>query len=253
MVVAMGADLVPDSIKGLEGIGHNFYSLEGAENLRDSLKGFQGGDLTVLITSLPYKCPAAPYEMAMLLEYDCRKRKIRDKVNISLYAAEPGPMGVAGKDLSGAVRQMVVSKGIRYFPNHQLESVNSEEKTLHFSNGNVAHTDLLAYVPTHKVPDVVKGAGLTGESGWIPVDRNTLETQFENVFAIGDVTGIPLALGKPLPKAGVFAHYQAEVVAHNIAVDILGSGKRKAFTGDGECFIELGDGKSRICSRKFLS
>jgi sulfide:quinone oxidoreductase len=55
-------------------------------------------------------------------------------------------------------------------------------------------------------------------SGWIPVDCGTLETRFPRVYAIGDVTGILLAsIGRPLPKAGVFAHKQAEVVAHNIA------------------------------------
>lgn len=253
LVVAMGADLVPDSIHGLEQMGHNFYSLEGAEKLRDGLKDFHGGDLVVLITSLPYKCPAAPYEMAMLLEYNCRKRKIRDNVNISFYAAEPGPLGVAGKKLSGAVRQLVESKGIQYFPEYQLESVDADKKTLHFSNGTEAHADLLAYVPTHKVSEVVKNAGLTGDSGWVHVDRNTLETQFTHVFAIGDITGIPLALGKPLPKAGVFAHYQAEVVAHNIAVDILGKGNKKSFTGDGECFIELGDGKAGFARGNFYN
>jgi len=251
LVVAMGTDFITDSVNGLEEMGHNFYSLEGSENLRDSLKNFHGGDLVVLITSLPYKCPAAPYEMAMLLEYYCRKRKIRDKANISMYAAEPGPMGVAGKELSGAVRQIVESKGIQYFPEYQLEKINAVEKSLHFTNGHEAHVDLLAYVPTHKVPDVLKSAGLTGESGWVQVDRNTLETKFSNIFAIGDNTGIPLALGKPLPKAGVFAHYQAEVVAHNIAVDILGKGKSKSFTGDGECFIELGDGKAGFARGNF--
>ena len=49
------------------------------------------------------------------------------------------------------------------------------------------------------------------------VDRHTLQTRWPNVFAIGDVVSIPLALGKPLPKAGVFANREAEVVAENIA------------------------------------
>ena len=66
---------------------------------------------------------------------------------------------------------------------------------------------------------------MTGKSGWIETDRNTLETNFSNVYAIGDITFIPLELGKPLPKAGVFAHYQAEVVANNIAEKIKGGFK----------------------------
>ena len=59
-----------------------------------------------------------------------------------------------------------------------------------------------------------------------------------------NVTLIPLELGKPLPKAGVFAHYQAEVVANNIAEKINGGVNMKSFDGTGQCFLEMGDGKA---------
>jgi sulfide:quinone oxidoreductase len=99
----------------------------------------------------------------------------------------------------------------------------------------------------------VREAGLVGESGWIGVDRQTLETSFENVYAIGDVVGIPLALGKPLPKAGVFAHGEADVVAANIALAITGKGKPQVFDGHGECFIETGDGKAGFGKGNFYA
>jgi len=82
-------------------------------------------------------------------------------------------------------------------------------------------------------------------------NRQTMETKHEGVFAIGDITGIPLAVGKPLPKAGVFAHFQAEAVANNIAVEINGKGRKKTFTGNGECFIEMGDGKAGFARGNF--
>lgn len=93
-------------------------------------------------------------------------------------------------------------------------------------------------------PRVVRDSGLIADSGWVSVDRHTLETRFPGVYAIGDVVAIPLALGKPLPKAGVFAHAQAEVVARNIARAITGRGTLRRYAGDGECFIEIGDGKA---------
>jgi len=55
---------------------------------------------------------------------------------------------------------------------------------------------------------------------------------------------IPLKLGKPLPKAGVFAHGEAEVVAQNLVHAITGKGKPQTYSGHGECFIETGDGKA---------
>ena len=73
---------------------------------------------------------------------------------------------------------------------------------------------------------------MSNEAGWIPVDRQTLATPHEHVFAIGDVTavGIP-GRWKPdvplmLPKAGVFAHAQALVVAHRIAAECLARSPR---------------------------
>lgn len=244
IIVSLGAEYAPDAIPGLVEAGHNFYTLEGAAALRDALSSFTGGRLVVLTAAPAYKCPAAPYEAAMLLEYDCRKRKIRDNVQIDLYAAEPGPMGVAGPEVSKAVRDMVEAKGIDYHPEHQVERVDPEAKQVCFANGATADFDLLAYVPPHRAPHVVRDAGLVDDSGWISVDRGTLRTSAQNVYAIGDVVSIPLRLGKPLPKAGVFAHGEAEVVAANIVHEITGKGSTARFDGHGECFIEAGDGKA---------
>ena len=78
----------------------------------------------------------------------------------------------------------------------------------------------------------------------IAVNRHTMETKFPGVYAIGDVTGIPLAVGMPLPKAGVFAHHEGEAVAQTIAAQITSRGQAGSFDGEGECFIEVGGGKA---------
>jgi sulfide:quinone oxidoreductase len=253
LIIALGAELAPETIPGLPQAGHNFYTLAGAEALRDALAGFTGGKQVVLTAAPAYKCPAAPYEAAMLLEYYCRKRKIRDRTQIDLYAAEPGPMSVAGPDVSQAVRQMVEAKGIAYHPEHQIKEADPASHRIRFVNGAETTYDLLAYVPPHRAPRVVRDAGLAGESGWIAVDRHTMATKHEGVYALGDVVSIPLKLGKPLPKAGVFAHYEAEVVAKNIARAITGRGKPATFDGEGECFIETGDGKAGMGKGNFYA
>jgi sulfide:quinone oxidoreductase len=160
-------------------------------------------------------------------------------------------MPVAGKELSGAVRQIVESKGIQYFPEHQLTAVN--EKFLTFSNSKTVEFDLLVYTPKHQCPAIIKETTLTGKSGWIEVSRNSMETRFANVYAIGDITFIPLELGKPLPKAGVFAHSQAEAVAYNISQKITGKTPDKLFTGEGQCFLEVGDGKAGYAGGNFYA
>jgi sulfide:quinone oxidoreductase len=74
-----------------------------------------------------------------------------------------------------------------------------------------------------------------------------------SVGAVGDATSIPLQLGKPLPKAGVFAHAQAEVVARNIAREVTGRGAPAAFDGHGECFVETGGGRAGFGAGDFYA
>ncbi len=253
LVIALGAELAPETIPGLSQAGHNFYTLAGAEALGDAFARFTGGKLAVLTAAPGYKCPAAPYEAAMLLESACRKRGIRGQTQIDLYAAEPGPMGVAGPEVSKAVRGMVEAKGIAYHPEHQIREVDPVARRMKFTNEDEATYDLLAYVPPHRAPKVVREAGLVGEAGWIPVDRHTLATKHPRVYAIGDVVGIPLKLGKPLPKAGVFAHGEAQAVAKNITQAITGKGPTASFDGEGACFIETGDGKAGFGSGNFYA
>ncbi|MCH8870610.1 MAG: NAD(P)/FAD-dependent oxidoreductase [Chloroflexi bacterium] len=244
LVVSLGAQLAPEELPGLSDAGHNLYDLEGATAIRDARTSFTSGRLVVLVSRMPFKCPAAPYEAAMLLEHDLKKRKVRRNVSVAVYTPEAGPMAVAGPTVSAGVRSMVEGRDIEYYPQHQVTSVDGSTGTLSFADDTEAHFDFLVYIPPHIAPPVVRDAGLTGESGWVQVDRNTMETSFPDVYAIGDVTGIPLSMGLPLPKAGVFAHGEGVAVAQTIASKITGRGEPKTFDGNGGCFIEIGGGKA---------
>ena len=253
LIIALGASLAPERIPGLAEAGFNFYQPEGAEALRQEMARFRGGRLVVLTAAPAYKCPAAPYETALLLEDICRSRGIRDKVDVRLFAAEPGPMGVAGPAVSAAVRGMLEARGIAYLPEHQVRTVDPVAKTIEFTNGVAASFDLLAFVPPHVAPDVVLHAGLAGENGWMSADRHTLETKWPGVYALGDVVSFPLAMGKRLPKAGVFARAQAQVVARNIASKRRDREASARFEGHGMCFIEIGGGKAGIGRGNFYA
>ncbi len=246
IVVSLGAQLAPSNVPGLVGAGHNLYSLDGAGAIRDGRGKLTSGKIVVLISGMPFKCPAAPYEAAMLLEADLRKRGVRDRVSVTVYSPEPGPMGVAGPDVSAGVREIVESKGIDYHPRHQISSVDPDQKILKFDDGSEEPFDFLVYVPPHVGPSVLQESGLTNETGWIPVDRNSMATEFDGVFAIGDNTIIPLEVGLPLPKAGTFASGQARVVAKTIIAELTGRGDAGRYDGFGECVVEVGDGKAGL-------
>jgi sulfide:quinone oxidoreductase len=242
IVIALGAELVPEQVHGLVEGGHNLYDVHGVEHFRSALDKLERGRLILLTAAPVYKCPAASYEYALLVDHELRRRGVRSAVEVMFYAAEPGPMGVAGPEVSRAVRALIESKGIAYFPEHQVTRVDVGAHRVEFANRLEVGFDLLAYIPPHRAPAVVRDAGLTGDSGWVTADRGTLATRFPGVWAIGDVVALPLKMGKALPKAGVFALGMAKAVVSSIASAVTGQVAPTRFDGHGECFVEVGGG-----------
>ena len=253
IILALGAVLDATDVPGLGEGGSTFYTAAGAERIWQQLQSLGQGHVVVLVSRVPFKCPAAPYEAAMLIDGYLRKRRRREQVAVSVWAAEAAPMGVAGPVVGHTIVEALDQRGIAYHPNVVVTSVDPTARRIMFQSGDVVDYDLLAYVPPHRVPPVVQAAGLAPAGGWVAVDRHSLETRAANVFAIGDVTGIPLTLGKPLPKAGVFAHAQGEVVARIVADRLTRREGDAQFTGEGECFVEMGRGIAGFARGNFYA
>ena len=247
LIIALGAELAPEAIPDLADASHTFFTLEGAAKLREALRSFSGGRVAIVISALPYKCPGAPHEGAMLIADFFRRSGIRHTVDLHLFTPESQPLPVAGPELGEAVRQMLEMKGIAFHPLHKLTAVRPQSREVQFEGKESFHYDMLIAVPPHRSPAAVRQSGLVSEAGWIPVDRETLETKQPDVYAVGDITAIPLpGRWKPdvslmLPKAGVFAHAQAQVVAHRIAERSAGRRTQDSFCADGYCMLEAGE------------
>ena len=246
MIVSLGVE--QSSEYNLENFGHNFYTLEGANLFYEQLREFKGEKIAVLVPSIPYKSPVAPYEAAMLIENYIREKGLGEKTEISVYTPESEPMPFAGEKISENVKHLLESKGVRYRPEYRLASASENSLTFKTaSDDNITEEfDLLAYTPKHECPAVIRDTDLVGESGWIEVDPKTMATDFKNVYAIGDITTIPLDSGETLAKAGVFAQHQGYTVAHNIARDISGKDANKTFEGEGKYILDLGDKAQKV-------
>ncbi len=259
LVVALGADLAPDAIPGLAAASHTFFTFDGAARLRDILKTFSAGRIAVVVAATPYKCPGAPHEGAMLIADHFRRRGLSSKVEVQLFTPEPQPMPVAGPQLGEAVRGMLGAKSIKFHPLHKLTSVDPSARDVSFDNGERFRFDLLVAVPPHRAPRAVVEAGLTNQTGWVPVDPQTLRTSQDGVYAIGDITAIPIPgrwnpdVPLMLPKAGVFAHAQAEVVAERIVAEVTGRPCEAKFCGEGYCMLEAGEGLAGFAFGNFFA
>lgn len=262
IVLALGAELAPESIPGFIESAFNLYDIDEAAGLHDELEGFDGGRIVVLVAGAPFRCPAAPYEAAMLVEAWTRQRGVRDHTRVDLYTPESTPMAVAGPAVGRALTSFMDRKNIDYHFLHQVTDIDEVTRTIRFDEKGEVTYDLLIGIPPHRAPAALRVAGLVGSSGYVPVHPqtlqlltkvNTLEVGYPGVFAIGDVTAIRLMNSMLLPKAGIFAEGAAQVVAAAIAAEINGRERPGVYDGHGFCYVDVGDGLAAYGSGDFYA
>src|SRR6185295_9915036 len=221
LVVAMGADYDMDATPGLAAGGFEYYTMAGAERLRDALAEFDGGRVLVSVLGQPFKCPPAPFEGAFLLHEYFTQRGIRDSVQMTSTFPMQRPVPVTA-EVSQMFRDALDARDIEELPQHLVTSIDPATRTAQLASGETLPYDLFVGIPKHRAPDPLAEAGLA-VNGWVPVDQTNLRTQFPQVYAIGDVCTGPRAVA----KAGIFAESAALVVADDIAAS-LGGGESPA-------------------------
>lgn len=252
LVIALGAQLAPQALPGFFH-AHNLYDAAAIPGLARILQGFEKGRILFVIASMPFKCPPAPYEAALLVASLLERRGVRKQCELELTTPEPRPLPVAPSSCGDDVKGYLKEKDIEYSPNLKPKAIHADVREVEFENGARKSYDLLIGVPPHRAPDVVRASGLTDASGWIPVNPQTLSTQWPDIYAVGDVAFVKTPSGKPLPKAGILAEAQARVVAANLAAELAGMSASHVFDGKGYCFIELGGGKATAVDGEFFA
>lgn len=248
LVVALGAQLVPEAVPGLAEQALNVYDPQEIPRVAQALSEFEAGKLLIGVFGLPYKCPPAPYEMALLASEYFKSRQ--RQVEVEVFTPQPMTLPILGQASCDDFESRLADNGILFLPNHKADAVAAGQVI--FSAGNRPY-DLLLAVPPHRPPTVVQESGLVGDSGWVLVEPRTLETEFPGVYAIGDVVQILMANGKPLPKAGVFAEAMGVVVADRIASAFAGLEPQAELQGKGGCYLELGGGQAMMVQGDFLA
>src|SRR3970040_1626674 len=118
LVLAMGAQYSAGSIPGLA-TAYTYYTLEGAEALREQLAASRAGRIAIVVPGVPYKCPAAPYEGALLLDHHFRRARLWPEVEIRLFTPAPAPLPLAGAAVGQAVTELLASREVRVRPNRR--------------------------------------------------------------------------------------------------------------------------------------
>jgi sulfide:quinone oxidoreductase len=236
IAVAVGAEYDFAATPGFREGGFEYYSLAGAERLREVVAEFEAGTVLISVLGHPFKCPPAPFEGAFVLHDTFVRRGVRDAVEIRMTFPMAAPVPVT-KEVSQWFLAALDQRGIRYAPKELVVALDARQRTARLASGGSLPYDLFIGIPVHRVPDVVARSMLAVD-GWVPVDQSNLATRFPGVYALGDVA----SGARTVAKAGIFAEAAARVVAADIAARLRDSEPPPAYQGAGNCYIEFGDG-----------
>ena len=244
LIVATGTNIDIDDTPGLNDKLwrkdiFDFYTLNGALELRKRLRDWEGGELVINIAEQPIKCPVAPLEFTFLADAYFTEIGIRDKVNITY--ATPLPGAFTKPKASKMLGELLEEKNINVVPDFYLEKVDNENKKIVSYDEREIPFDLLSIVPVNSGSSIVERSNMGDDLNFIPTDKHTLKSKnHDNIFVLGDASDIPTS------KAGSVVHFAADVLYENLLSAIEGRPLNAKFDGHANCYIETGHGKGSI-------
>lgn len=242
LIVALGVELDSYTISGLSS-QLILYDINDVLKIRRQIMQINSGKIVFVITSMPYKCPPAPFEAALIINSILKQRKVRDQITMDFYSVGATTLPAAGDQVSKELLEILESEKIKFYGNKKTVSVGMN--SIKFEDGTEAKFDLLIAVPPHRAPQVVYEAGLATPGEFICVQRDC-KTKFDGVYAIGDVTNMMVTDKLAVPKAGIFAENQGIAVAQDIISKIKKKKSDLLFDGKGGCYVEMGQAAAYI-------
>jgi sulfide:quinone oxidoreductase len=235
LAIAMGAGYDIAATPGFAEGGLQYYSVAGAERMREVIPGFDSGRIVIAILGQPFKCPPAPFEAALLLHDHFSERGVREAVEIRVLGPMAAPVPIT-EEVSHKFLKALKERDIEYVAKQLVVGLDAGDRQARLASGDNVAYDMFVGIPIHRVSEAIENSGLAVD-GWVPVDKANLKTRFPGVYALGDVAGTPNA------KAGVFAEAAARVVADDIAATLSGGELERPYEGAGHCYIEFGGGR----------
>ena len=242
LVIATGSQIRPDQTEGMLGDDwqkriFDFYTFDGARKLRDAIAAFDGGRLVVNVVEMPIKCPVAPLEFLFLADAHFRNRGIRDRVE--LVYATPLDSAFTKPACSRVLGSILEDHNIKLETEFNAGAVDSDRHALMSWDERAIDYDLLVTIPSHSGAEAIDLSGLGNDAAFVPTDKHTLLAKdHDDIFVIGDATDVPAS------KAGSVAHFEGEILLHNIVDVARGKAPSARFDGHTNCFIETGDRKA---------
>jgi sulfide dehydrogenase [flavocytochrome c] flavoprotein chain len=222
LIVAPGIDFRYDAIEGYgeaaaKRMPHAWRGGEQAQILRAQLAAMPDGGLFVMVAPPdPFRCPPGPYERVSLIADYFRRAKPRAKILVldakSKFSKQalfqdawnqryPGMVEWLPVDFTGGVKAVAADRC----------AVMTADETFEAAVANV--------IPPQTAGRIALDSGLADDSGWCPVDPETLESRLQpGIHLVGDAIN-----PGEMPKSAFAANSQAKVCAMAVAAALTGS------------------------------
>ena len=238
LVVSLGAETRPDLVKG--GFFPSPWELDHALETRKLIRGFRKGRIVVATHSTPYRCPPAPWEVALLLDSYYSGLGIRKDIEITMVHPSKRPFENFGPLAAKMMEGMMAERRINWVgvgKEVAVEEVDPSKKILVTTTGEKINFDALILVPPHKPPEAVAKSDIADPAtGWAKATPPSMRTKYDDVYAIGDVVAPTLGVG----MAGVILHAYVKYTIEKIVSDIKGVYLGSDFRVFTSCVLDTG-------------
>ena len=183
------------------------------------------------------KCAGAPLKMTFITDDKARRAGRRSSIKLHYMAHNQALFAI--NPVNDKVKQLFEQRDITPFYGHVLTAIDpgSRRATFRTPSGMVTRDyDLIHVIPPMRAPLAVRNSPLAwrqgpmAADGWIEVDPATMRSKrYPNVFAVGDVAGVPRG------KTAASVKWQAPVAVDHMVAAVQGKTSPRIYNGYTSC------------------
>ena len=259
LVVTTGPKLAFDEVPGLgpEGHTHSICTTPHAEQAGRAYQAFLADPGPIVIGAVQgASCFGPAYEFAMILDADLRRRKLRDRVPMTLVTSEPyiGHLGLGGVgDSKGLLESELRQRHIKWITSAKvMEAKPGAVRAAEIGEaGSVLREHELPSrftmcIPAFKGVDAVAAAKeMCNPRGFVLIDEYQRNPRFRNIYSAGVCVAIPPVEATPVPtgapKTGFMIESMVTAIVQNIADAVAGKEPTHKATWNAVCLADMGD------------
>ncbi len=249
LIIAAGAIKDYLSIKGFDQYGYSVCDDIHSEKLRKKLEKFEGGNIVigtaksefgnrVKAPKLKAPCEGPVGEAMFMIDYDLRKRKLREKTIINVFSPGEVFFEDVGDHVREEIGQIMKRKEINLAVNKVIKEITEDE--IYFEDGTKMPCDLAIIIPPYKAFPLFVDSGLGDDKGYIPTDKTMKHLDYDNIYAVGDINALSQ------PKLGHIAVHQADIAVSSIMKDLTGKGEIIPYRPSVFCIMNMGGAEAAL-------